>query len=340
MSPAKICIIPHATGLGGPAAFTSRLTAALQARGVAFTHDLAEPGITAVLVVGGSRHLAGIWQARRRGARIVQRLNGMNWVHRQTATGLRHFLRAEVNNRILATIRARLAERIIYQSRFTQDWWMRVYGGVNAPGRVIYNGVNLQAFSPQGKSSLPTDHYRILAVEGRYAAGYDIGLENAVELVNALNRDEPSPKWELMVAGDVPPDGRKKAEASGAWVTWAGVVSKEAIPALDRSAHVFFSADLNAACPNAVIEALACGTPVVAYATGALPEMLQNNAGLCVPYGADPWKLQKPVVEPLARAVREIIARHAEFSQAARRRAEQAFDINSIMEQYLDVLLG
>jgi glycosyltransferase involved in cell wall biosynthesis len=143
-----------------------------------------------------------------------------------------------------------------------------------------------------------------------------------------------------MVAGVVPPAGREKVKATGARVTWAGVVSKENIPALDRSAHMFFSADLNAACPNAVIEALACGTPVVAYATGALPEMLQNSAGLCVPYGADPWKLQPPVVEPLAQAAREIIARRAEFSQAARRRAEQAFDIHAVMQQYLDVLLG
>jgi glycosyltransferase involved in cell wall biosynthesis len=182
MSPDKICIIPRATGIGGPAAFTSRLTAALQAHGVAFTHDMAESGITAVLVVGGSRHLYGIWQAKRRGARIVQRLNGMNWVHRQAATGLRHFLRAEVNNRILATIRSRLADRIIYQSHFTQDWWMRVYSGVKAPGRVIYNGVDLQAFTPQGESSLPTDHFRILAVEGRYSAGYEIGLDNAAAL--------------------------------------------------------------------------------------------------------------------------------------------------------------
>lgn len=340
MSLAKICIIPHAIGMGGPAAFTSRLSSALQTRGVGVTHDLDEEGISAVLVVGGSRHLYGIWRARRRCTRIVQRLNGMNWVHRQTATGLRHFLRAEVNNRILSIIRARLADRIIYQSHFTQDWWQRVYGGQVAPSRVIYNGVDLTNFSPQGEKDLPTDHYRILAVEGRYSAGYDIGLENAVALVNALNQGEAAPKWELKVAGSVPPSGLQRAEATGAWITWAGVVSKENIPALDRSAHVFFSADLNAACPNAVIEALACGTPVAAYATGALPEMLQNTAGLCVPYGNDHWKLQHPQVEPLAQAVCQIVARQSEFSQAARLRAEQAFDIHTVMEQYLEVLLG
>ena len=51
---------------------------------------------------------------------------------------------------------------------------------------------------------------------------------------------------------------------------------RERIPELDRSAHLLYSADLNAACPKSVIEALACGLPVVAFDTGALPELVQG----------------------------------------------------------------
>lgn len=340
MSSAKVCIIPHLSGLGGPAAFSGRLTAALEERGVSVTHDLNDNALSAVLVMGGSRHLYGLWQARQRGVRLVQRLNGMNWVHRQAATGLRHFWRAEINNWILSTIRSRLAHRIIYQSNFTQDWWQRMYGAVTAPGRVIYNGVDLRVYAPGEDHQRPMDHIRILTVEGRYSAGYDIGLDNAVSLVNSLNQTGSSPRFELVVAGMVPEQGRRRAEASGASITWAGVVPKEQIPALDRSAHVFFSADLNAACPNSVIEALACGLPVAAYATGALPEMLTGGAGICVPYGSDHWKLESPCVEPLATAVRQLAAQQAAYRLTARQRAEAAFDIHSIMEQYLEVLLG
>lgn len=340
MSPAKVCIFPQPKGLGGPAAFSARLSTALEQRGISVTTEINDSSVSAVLVMGGSRHLNSLRRAKKRGARLVQRLNGMNWVHRQAATGLRHYLRAEINNWILATIRARLADRIIYQSNFTQDWWQRVYRTPSALARVIYNGVDLKAYSPEGTHQRPQEHIRILAVEGRYGGGYDIGLENALSLVNALNQAQPSPRFELLVAGQVPEQTRARIQATGAWVTWAGVVPREHIPALDRSAHLLFSADLNAACPNAVIEALACGLPVAAYATGALPEMLQGGAGLCVPYGRDYWKLQKPQVEPLAQAVQQIAAQQPTFRQAARQRAEAAFDINAVMEQYLEALLG
>jgi len=79
----------------------------------------------------------------------------------------------------------------------------------------------------------------------------------------------------------------------------AGLIPRDAIPALDRSAHLLYSADLNAACPNSVIEALACGLPVAGFATGALPELVTGDSGRLVPYGGDPWKLDTPAVPAL-----------------------------------------
>jgi hypothetical protein len=70
---------------------------------------------------------------------------------------------------------------------------------------------------------------------------------------------------------------------------------------------VLFSTDLNAACPNSVIEAMACGLPVLAYDTGALAEIVQDGAGEVVPYGADHWQLEDPQVPPLAEACLKIL---------------------------------
>ena len=103
---------------------------------------------------------------------------------------------------------------------------------------------------------------------------------------------------------------------------------------------MLYSADLNAACPNSVIEALACGLPVAAFATGALPELVTGEAGRLAPYGGDPWKLERPDAPALAQAVEEILQDQPRFRAAARQRAEEAFGLDRMVERYLDVLLG
>ena len=42
------------------------------------------------------------------------------------------------------------------------------------------------------------------------------------------------------------------------------------------------------------MEALACGMPVVSFDTGALPELVTQDAGRVVAYGADAWRLEPP----------------------------------------------
>ncbi len=334
-----ICILPHLKGLGGPVSFQGRLITGLQKRGIQVTHDPREQGLAALLVIGGTSHLPDLWQAKRRGVRIVQRLNGMNWIHRKRYTGWRHYLRSERNNWLLTTIRRRLADRVVYQSNFAQTWWLTVHGRIQVPERVIYNGVDLSLYTPNGPTARPTDHLRLLMVEGSLGGGYELGLENAVQLIQVLNRERR--RVELVVAGRVSGEVRRRLEnLPGAWVRWEGVVARDEVPTLDRSAHVLFSADLNAACPNSVIEALACGLPVIAFATGSLPELIQGDAGIVAPYGGNYWNLEQPDIPALAAAAEQVFADQARFRPAARLRAEAAFGVDEMVEKYMDVLLG
>ncbi len=64
-------------------------------------------------------------------------------------------------------------------------------------------------------------------------------------------------------------------------------VKREHIPWLMRSSHLLFSAEVNPPCPNSVIEALACGLPVIGFDTGSLSEIVQGGAGRLVPYGRE-----------------------------------------------------
>ncbi|MRS03720.1 glycosyltransferase family 1 protein [bacterium] len=332
-----ICILPQKIGRGGPGSFHSRIAAVLTSRGYTFNHDPLDPANSVILVIGGTRHIGMLREAKRNGVRIVQRLNGMNWVHRQKRTGIKHFLRAEVNNWILKTIRG-MADQIVYQSKFTQGWWSRTCGETKHPGRVIYNGVNLDVFNPIGAGLPPTDRTRILLVEANLGGGYEGGLDSAVQMAKLLSKRQTTPV-ELMVVGSVPPDLQINYLGCGVDIVWKGLVKREAIPAIDRSAHLFFSSDINAACPNSVIEALACGLPVIGYDTGSLAELVSSDCGSVARYGSDPWKLQKPDIHALVDAAQQALNNQSQKRAAARARAEKFYNIERIVDQYLEVML-
>lgn len=331
----SLCLIPKVHGVGGMVSFQARLTAGLAQRGIRLTNG---PDCDAVLITGGTRDLAFLWRMRRRGVRIVQRLDGINWLHRRLPTGARHYLRAEYGNRLLAMLRARFVTGIVYQSEFVRSWWSDRFGPERVPAAVIHNGVDLQMYTPNGPHGRPSDRYRLLLVEGSLMGGYETGLSTAQELAQDLSDHFPI---ELAVAGRVSAAQQSSVQArSRVPIQWLGLVGADEIPGLDRSAHLLFSADLNAACPNSVIEALACGLPVTAFATGALPELVKGDSGRLAAYGGDPWKLEKPDLPGLVRAASEILEDQERFRRAARLRAEQAFSLDHMLDRYLDVLFG
>lgn len=354
----RICLTPRLQGVGGMVSFQHKLAAGLAQRGVEVTYDPLDLPYSALLVIGGTHRLADLWRLRRKGVRIVQRLDGMNWMHRALLRkaprrlNLRYFLRAEYGNWILATIRRRLAGAIVYQSQFSCRWWESRYGPTAQAHTVIYNGVDLQTFSPSGPAGRPDEQWRVLLVEGSLRGGYEFGLEAAVGLAGALaERVAHSGELrrpggvELVVAGRVDKALRAQWEQRAAQVPnlslrWAGLVPHDSIPALDRSAHLLYSGDLNPACPNAVIEALACGLPVLAYDTGALPELVSPQAGRVVPFGGDPWALDPPDLQGLVEAAVELIAHQDRFRAGARRRAEEKFGLDEMVNRYMEVLLG
>lgn len=337
--------------------FQYKLADGLRTRGVQVCQDLSDTPYQAVLVIGGTRDLAGLWRLRRQGIPVVQRLDGMNWLHRLAGIrkdGWRHYLRAEYGNRLLALIRARLASRVVYQSEFVRRWWERVHGALPVENRVIHNGVDLNSYSPTGIGTPPTDCWRLLMVEGSLMGGYEQGLQAAVDLsvrlaalLSAPGCPIESRPVELLVAGRVSESVQRQwqwrlEQARGALpvsLSWAGLVPLDQIPQLDRSAHLLYSSDINPACPNSVIEALACGLPVIAFDTGALPEMLLGDCGRVVPYGGDPWKLEPPDVAALAQAALAVLAEQPRFRNEARLRAEAAFGLDQMVESYLDILL-
>jgi len=335
----SICVLPKLKGLGGPSSFQAKLKKGLGELGISVNHNPRDPSTAAVLVIGGTRHFDYLYYAKRNGIRIVQRLDGMNWLHKKRFTGLKHYLRSERMNLQLSITRHRLADAVVYQSNFTRDWWNTVHGSLLTPNSVIYNGVDLKEFFPSSSKKINLETIRLLVVEGSFKGGHERDLLNAVDLANALS-DRSHKQVELLIAGNVPSSMRTKISISPKVnINWLGLIPHKEIPALDRSAHILFPAEINAACPNSLVEALGCGLPVVSYATGSLPELVGEDGGTVVPYGTNYWNLEAPEAEPLAKAAENILNNLPDFKKSARSRAKKYFGVDLMVEKYRQVLL-
>lgn len=338
MDKPTIAVLPKLESLAGPASFYARFTTTARNRGYTIHNDPTKSDVDAVLVIAGTKHIPALMKAKRRGIRIVQRLDGINWHHKHMHTGIYHYLRSEINNQMMQTVRKYFADQIVYQSEFAKQWWLDEYKPTGKPFTIIHNGVDIDEFSPIGTETPPTDHARILVIEGRMGGGQERGLENAIRMTQLVQEKVDYPV-ELMVIGKVSPELKAHWEAkAGIWINFVGQIPRSEVPSRDRAAHVLFSADLNGACPNVVVESLACGLPVVSFDTGALPELVEDEGGRIVSYGTNVWKLETPIYEPLADAAVEVIENNTHFRKAARERAERLFNIETVVDRYLDAL--
>jgi len=64
-----------------------------------------------------------------------------------------------------------------------------------------------------------------------------------------------------------------------------------------------------------------------------------GDSGRLVPYGGDPWRLERPDVSALAGAAAQILNDRARYAAAARAHAESALGLDRMMDGYLKALL-
>lgn len=114
---------------------------------------------------------------------------------------------------------------------------------------------------------------------------------------------------------------------------------------LDRSqvsevmkGSIYLSLDVNPACPNTVIEALSTGSPVVAFDTGAIPELINDSCSAVVKYGSNPWELGYPDVKSLAKAIIKVEKNYDILAKNAKKSAFENYNLEDVVLKYTDVI--
>jgi glycosyltransferase involved in cell wall biosynthesis len=147
---------------------------------------------------------------------------------------------------------------------------------------VIYNGIDLDLFRPvEREERAPAGGPPTLL----YVAGPNNTTKGIAELLPAfLSLRERYPGLRLRVVGD-PPEGI----AGEAGVEIVGRVPRQAMPDEYRRCDLFVLPTLSDNTPVTLMEAMACGLPVVATAVGGIPELVVPGVtGRLVPPGDTP----------------------------------------------------
>jgi glycosyltransferase involved in cell wall biosynthesis len=328
----RVVSFPHrAPVVGGPGTFQILIENSLRQCGWKITYSWGKERPDIVFVIGGTAKVGWLLFEKLRGAKVIQRLDGLGWKPFVVESSVAERAAAYSRNVILRVIRDWCADRVVYQSRFVKSWWLDRHGSAGVSECVIYNGADLSVFSPRPIRK-NRDHFRILCVEG--AVGDDISTITTI--VSLVARSiQFSKQWEFLICGDV---GAKFTQEVAHLdnVTIRGRVPRHEMPDVYRGCDVYMALEINPPCPNAVIEAMASGLPVVGFDTGSLSELILPDGGVAVPYGGNPWKLDIPAVNGLFSALEDVEKELAEKSIAARRQAESRFGLDTMVESYLE----
>ncbi|HWU76438.1 MAG TPA: glycosyltransferase family 4 protein [Rhodanobacter sp.] len=186
------------------------------------------------------------------------------------------------------------------------------------PSRVhtIYNGVDEQRFAPgeQGAArqrlQLAADHPLLLYVGNLKSTK---GCIDLLEAFPAVLANRPQARLVYVGTGTCRAELQQRATALGCSdrVDLVGAVPHAQLGDWFRAADVLCLPSHNEGVPNVVLEAMACGIPVVASRVGGIPEVLPAHAGILVPV-RKPAALSAALIDATARDWdRDRIVEHA-----------------------------
>lgn len=207
--------------------------------------------------------------------------------------------------------------------------------GVQDPVSVVPNGVDLHRFRTASGE----------AVRRRYGLGPEAVValftgrvapeKNLPALLEASSRVAAQhPQFRLVILGDGPalPALQRQALAMGlaGTVLFPGAVPHEEVPPYCRMADLFVTSSITEVNPTSVIEAMAAGTPVVAYDTFSVREIVHHR---------EDGLLTEHTPEALAQALAFLVADGTARKAMAQRAAQNAerFSLETTGRQMLAV---
>lgn len=321
----SVLIAPPPQEGGGPSNAILRIAEEFQAQKIRITTNILSQWQVALLNVGTGIRF-DILRMLRFGRRVVYRVDGcysQEIFERQGRPWQSNY--EQINGRIATALRT--ADFVIYQSCFAKQFLDVLYTRPEGTYDIISNGVDLNQFSPMKKDcmDLPT-----VGCIGTFRA-------NRVKVLSDISRCLPI-RHRLLVVGRLDEQCRQDLEAfrasrpEGCEVEYVPpVTGDDELVKWHRQIDCFLHPVIGDTCPNAVVEALACGVPAVVPGWSGSSELI-GRGGIVV--DEPPWVDYQAFVRRYAEAVVEILEYHVEYGCQARERACEALDVMNVARRY------
>jgi glycosyltransferase involved in cell wall biosynthesis len=232
----------------------------------------------------------------------------------------------ELNRRLRLALNA--ADHVLYQSEFSKRSSDEFLGEPRGSWEILYNAVDVEHFTPA--EAAPPDP-PVLLLGGDQTQAYR--LELALRTLALL------PGVRLIVTGRLVSSPDRLLDELGIRerIEFVGRYGQRRAPEIIRRAHLLLHTKVNDPCPSAVIEAMACGLPVVYPKSGGTVELVGEQAGIGVPHPESWERDEPPGPEELADAVRTVLASPKSYATAARRRAVERFSLGPWLDRHAEL---
>ncbi len=256
-------------------------------------------------------------------------------------------LNAKKNYRIRENLLA--ADHIVFQSEFSH----RITQEFICPtpqGTIIPNGIDLEVFNPRGRKKPVLKNNRTQILMSHSFQPYH-RLHDGLRVLYAL-RQESGWRFHLNILGGdhngIFDETRRLAHLFGLEedvdFTFHGKQPPDELPPFYRSCDVMLNLSYWDTCPNVVIEAMACGLPVVGVKFGGVAELVANGGTLIdedIPFTVldhmNPGRMVPAPVQTYAKAICGVIGQSQIHRRTARKHAESHFNIGIIADRYIDM---
>lgn len=218
------------------------------------------------------------------------------------------------------------AHHVFWQSEFCRRSADRFLGTREGAGEVLFNAVDIDHFFPVSSRK---DRPFTFLLTGKIGGHLSYRLESTIEGLALARRSGLDAR--LNIAGWI--EDAMSAHAMvvrhgvSDCVSFLGPYSQENAPDIYRSADAYVMTKYLDPCPNTVIEAMACGLPVLYSASGGVPELVGGAAGVGLLVPEDWEAIHVPSAWAIAEGMLKISQERDQMSTAARARAVACFDI-------------